>query len=748
MSFQSNKNQTDLPKSWHATSIAVKITAVVVWGVMPIAFAITIPLLSSLENEISKDYWWKLEQTHIAINQTFLAQPDISHNDLHQHVIKLKDKINFDYFNLQYRQNNSPDTISIGKQAVDASVYSHRFGAFVLTLSFPSIERGIELERMKYGSFIVLFTVILGLYLVYVIRNVLHAPFQRVIDATQNVIAGNLETRLDIKSNDEFGHLSLFFNHMIEELAAQQQCLTDANQYLESVIKNKDMALAESRSKSLFLANMSHEIRTPMTAILGYAEMLNHFGINDKKEQKEALETIYRNSKHLITIINDILDLSKIEADKLQVEAISFSPMKVINEVNQLMSLQAKEKGVRLEIEYDYPLPEVISNDPTRFKQILFNLIANALRFTSDGAVIVKISCSFEQQKLYVSVADNGIGLSDEQITRLFQPYVQAKVSIARQYGGTGLGLMIAKRLVNLMGGDVRVNSVVGEGAVFEFDISTGDLSNTEQRIKVTDNDLFPVEDFNHIPEFSGKILLVEDIIDNQKLISMYVNQSGLEIDIANNGKEGLNFALSHEYDLILMDMQMPVMDGLTATRKLRESNYQGSIIALTANVLKNEREVYLQAGCNAILSKPIIIDEFYSTIQTWLKPVTKKQTTIKKKGNSVSQSTASIKPSHTKKSVNQHFQRLVEQFLSSLKQEIIDIEALIKQENWAKCQKMFHNIKGRGGSFGFPEMTRWSAELEDLLKSEHYDEIEEKFNLFKEYAGSLSDGSLDDNKK
>ncbi len=719
----------ELSKSWKSTSIAVKITAVVVWGVMPIAFALTIPLLSSIEDEISKDHLWVVEQVHQHIESLAVDHKDIKPQQLKKELLKLQQQFDFPY--LQLLLNNH--TLVIGRPLPEHSKYNADYSITMagkpqilsIKMEFPSIRRGIELARMQYGSLIVIFTIILGLYLVYVIRSVLQAPFQRIIDATQSVTRGDLETRLDIHTHDEFGHLSRFFNHMIEELAQQQKSLSDTNQYLERALHNKDMALAESRAKSLFLANMSHEIRTPMTAILGYAESLHQFGIDDRQQQREALEAIYRNSKHLLNIINDILDLSKIEADKLEVESLLFSPVSMLQEVEQLMSIQAKEKGIHLQFINEYPLPEQICSDPTRLKQVLFNLLSNAIRFTENGRVTVRTQCDFDKDLLIFIVTDNGIGLTREQIKHIFQPYVQAEKSTARQYGGTGLGLMIAKRLVNLMGGKIGVTSIVDKGAVFKFTIQTGSLESIRRLTSDAQTSSVHFNSLNEIPKLSGKVLLVEDIEDNQKLISMYLRQTGLTIDIAVNGLEGLNKATKYNYNLILMDMQMPVMDGLEATRRLREENYNGTIIALTANVLKNETDIYLKAGCNAILSKPIVINEFYATVKQWLKPLETEQT-VKKAVQSPAANQSDM------------FQKLVQQFLLSLETELNNIEAFIENEDWQECQKVIHNIKGRGGSFGFDEITEMATQLDDLLKNGQNSDFKEQFMNFNKHCQSI----------
>ncbi|WP_198265624.1 ATP-binding protein [sulfur-oxidizing endosymbiont of Gigantopelta aegis] len=391
-----------------------------------------------------------------------------------------------------------------------------------------------------------------------------------------------------------------------------------------------------------------------------------------------------------------------------------------MTEVEQLMAIQAKEKGVKLRFRYDLPLPEKIHNDPTRLKQVLFNLISNALKFTREGEVNVTLSCHYQQEELHVSVQDNGIGLSKDQIDHLFQPYMQAKKSTSRQYGGTGLGLMIARRLVNLMGGDIEVDSKMSEGSVFTFSIVTGDLKNSPRLTEIKNNDLSIDNVSNNIPTLSGKILLVEDIADNQKLISMYLRQAGLDIDIADNGKDGFNKALNENYQLILMDIQMPIMDGLTATQYLREADYTAPIIALTANVLKNERETYLEAGFDDILTKPIILDEFYSSIKKWLKSDSKsKKVVIKQPGND-------------------SFQTLVQHFLHSLADELETMDTLVPQSEWLNCQKILHNIKGRGGSFGFPELTHLASELEALLKDKQYQAFQNKYTEFKRYSQTI----------
>ncbi len=428
------------------------------------------------------------------------------------------------------------------------------------------------------------------------------------------------------------------FNVDITDRKRVEAELMATNQQLqEATGRAKEMALlAEQASiaKSEFLANMSHEIRTPMTAILGFAEMLRTEGDPAKAphQRLEAIETIQRNGDYLLRLINDILDLSKIEAGKLDAEFTTCSPGQVLDEVVELMRVRADAKGLPLHLEYDGDLPEAIRCDPLRLRQILINLVGNAIRFTETGSVrIVARLLRFAARSalLQVDVIDTGIGLTAQQAMRLFRPFSQADSSTTRKFGGTGLGLTISKRLAEILGGDITFESDPGKGSTFSVTVETGDLDGVRMLARPAKAMALAVPEptaGNTAPavRIAGRVMLAEDGIDNQRLVRFILKKAGAEVSVADNGQIALDEALAARdrgdpFDLILMDMQMPVMDGYEATRTLRAVGYTGVIIALTAHAMAGDEAKCREAGCDAYLTKPIDRTVFLPTVAKWL---------------------------------------------------------------------------------------------------------------------------------
>ncbi len=370
-----------------------------------------------------------------------------------------------------------------------------------------------------------------------------------------------------------------------------------------------------NEAKSAFLANMSHEIRTPMTAILGYADVLFESGkIGEAPPLRvEAIETIRRNGKYLVELINDILDIAKVEAGKLVIERVTCSPSELMAEVITLMRMRAREKRLALAVEYDGPIPSVIQTDPIRLRQILVNLVGNAIKFTDAGGVKIAARCQRatceKDPVMEFDIIDSGIGLSGPQIAKLFQPFSQVDASAARRYGGTGLGLALSRRLARELGGDVSVTSQPGKGSTFRVTIATGSLDDVQMLADPTQiaEAKEPVANAGaEAVKLKGRILLAEDSPDCQKLIEFFLRRAGAQVVLANNGQEAVDKAFSGSFDMILMDMQMPVLDGYDATRELRRRGYKKPIIALTAHTMSGDRQKCLDAGCDDFANKPI----------------------------------------------------------------------------------------------------------------------------------------------
>ena len=411
-----------------------------------------------------------------------------------------------------------------------------------------------------------------------------------------------------------------------QELKNYFAAMDSANEALEDL---SEAAKTANQAKSEFLANMSHEIRTPMTAILGYSDVL--LGNLEVEENVSAATIIKRNGEYLLELINDILDLSKIEAGKLDIEHVACSPADVVGSVASLMRMRAELKGLPLQIEYVGGIPQTIVCDPTRLRQILINLVGNAIKFTETGSVRLVtrlVQGTARPPCLEFNVIDTGIGMTPEQASKLFQPFTQADSSTTRKFGGTGLGLTISKRLAEVLGGDITISSSPGKGSTFSVTVETGPLEGVPmlQNVVEAAAEKSPQAKASAAPalKLNCRILLAEDGFDNQRLITFVLKKSGAEVTLAENGLIAHDKALAaleagEPFDVILMDMQMPVMDGYTATQKLRDADYTRPIVALTANAMAGDDEKCLQAGCDGYATKPIDREKLFTTIAGFL---------------------------------------------------------------------------------------------------------------------------------
>jgi signal transduction histidine kinase/DNA-binding response OmpR family regulator len=480
----------------------------------------------------------------------------------------------------------------------------------------------------------------------------------------------------------------------------------------------KASAEAANNAKSSFLANMSHEIRTPMTAILGYSDLLVEPG-QTVSDRHDALHVIRRNARHLLDLINDVLDISKIEAGKMAVERIQTDLLKEIGDVISIMRPRAIEKGLNFRAEFIGDIPRTIQTDPLRIKQILMNLLGNGMKFTERGELCVRVRC--EQvpgdSRIHFDISDTGLGMSPEQLSRLFQPFMQADESTTRRFGGTGLGLTISQRLARLLGGDITVSSEVGRGSTFSVAIAGGSLDGIEMLHDVQESMLF-----SNLPQtptakisLTGRILLVEDGLDNQQLISLHLRKAGATVAIAENGRIGVETAYAEPFDVILMDMQMPEMDGYTAATILRAKGMMLPIIALTAHAMTEDRAKCLAAGCSDYLSKPVPKELLLRTVAA----------AMNKSPRDTSQPSTEPAPEATTHATlrssfagDPDMQELIQEFVSRLPQRAARMMELLRDQDIEQLRQTVHQLKGAGGGYGFGEITHRATDVEKTIKA------------------------------
>jgi signal transduction histidine kinase/ActR/RegA family two-component response regulator len=455
-------------------------------------------------------------------------------------------------------------------------------------------------------------------------------PAYRLLAAFLVVL--NIFTWKFIGSLDDF-RVSFSAKRLQRELG---EALERRNAELERLVAERTEELQSARaaadaanaSKSTFLANMSHEIRTPMTAILGFADLLAD-PAQTPSDREACISTIRRQGDHLLNVINDILDLSKIEADKLVVESIPTPIAAVLDDVRASLTPRANAKGIELRFVAPRPLPAQILTDPTRLRQILINIVGNAIKFTPAGSITVTAVVEPEGF-LRFDVADTGIGMNPDQVSRLFKPFSQADDSTTRKYGGTGLGLTISKRLARLLGGDIQVESTPDRGSTFTLTINPGNLADVPRVpwVPGASASRAAPPTTTHGVVLRGRILLAEDGPDNQRLIAHHLRRAGAAVVIADNGRVALDAVAAAEregrpFDLIILDMQMPELDGYGAAAELRRRSITIPILALTAHAMNGDRERCLAAGCDEFASKPIDAQSLLETCAAMLRHAT-----------------------------------------------------------------------------------------------------------------------------
>ncbi len=515
-----------------------------------------------------------------------------------------------------------------------------------------------------------------------------------------------------------------------EDLATANQDLAQSNNELEQATEIAEHA---NELKSSFLANMSHEIRTPLTAIIGFTEHALD-PQTDIVERNGYLHRVRRSGQHLLRLINEILDLSKIEAEKLELEDNPINLFELLGDIESFGLALAQEKGLQFKVLYNYPLPLMFNGDLFRIRQVLYNLCGNAIKFTTQGNVSILVNYLPKNNQLHFSIQDTGIGMTAEELKLLFQPFVQADSSITRKYGGSGLGLVISQKLMQLMGGELTVESTKGRGSHFDIFVH----SNIENP-KLVEQLPHPIG-----KEPAGKaeamkqyldaqVLVAEDNPDNQVLIELLLKPLGINYTIVENGVLAVESAILTAYDLILMDIQMPEMSGTEAVSLMRNAGIDCPIIALTANIMKEDIKSYLACGFDGTLAKPIQKPLFYEALNQYLKKDLSSDLS-----SDLAQNPQSIDALIEQLHSGDAFNQLKTRFTSHLPDMAKDMEDSLNASNWSNLKQQAHSIKGSAGSMGYPELTKQAAQIEQLIIHENYQSADVATRLFIETCLSI----------
>ena len=477
------------------------------------------------------------------------------------------------------------------------------------------------------------------------------------------------------------------------KLAKQNNVLKEMSQKLK----------AADAAKSLFLANMSHEIRTPLTSIIGYGEMLRTSDIPKEKEEG-VVAAICNNGEHLLQLINDILDMSKIEANQLQIEIIDVLLPRWLTNIIDIVAQRAEGKGLEFKVDFKFPLPSRFQSDPTRLQQILLNLLNNAIKFTSSGSVLLEVESAID--RLIFSVSDTGIGINKEQQAHIFDAFAQAEFSTNRKFGGTGLGLNISQHLAKLLGGEISVESTLGKGSKFTVTTRLNPVAENEWLkdkeqwySKVTEG-----RESLEWPTLKGRVLVAEDQTEIQQLIRMLLEYSGLEVVTVNNGRDLVDTALENHFDLILTDIQMPGLSGIDALEEMQKYGCLTPTIALTANAMVHQTESYREAGFIDYICKPFSRLQFIQTISTHMVKASEAQRLFEQKIAAEANEIAKV-------------------FLDNLPNQMALTEEHFKNGDWKELGEVAHAVKGGALTFGFDSVGKLAADLEQATLQSHHNQ-------------------------
>ncbi len=505
--------------------------------------------------------------------------------------------------------------------------------------------------------------------------------------------------------------------------------------HLEDIKKQlriaKDQADAASAAKSAFVANMSHEIRTPLNAVLGFADVLRRGMATSHEEEMEYLDLIHRSGRHLLELINNILDLAKIESGHLQLESLNFASHQVVHDVVSVLSARAKERGLKLLSAFESALPEQIESDPTKFRQIITNLVGNAIKFTEQGSVTVAVSAVRGKRMLRVEVRDTGIGMTPEQAQKVFAAFEQADTSTTRKFGGTGLGLSISRQFAEAMGGTLTVTSQLGVGSTFALELPLTlnrqtqwiDPKQISSHLRTGESDV----QVTTAKCLTGlRILVADDAEANRRLIGLILTRAGACVTTCADGEEALNQLVQQKFDLAVIDMQMPVLDGYEATRRLRSQGLPLPVIALTGNAMKGDRQRSLDAGCNDFLTKPVNVDLLIQTAAQWTGRtfgtvgMEQEQQILETTHELVKECQQALPAIQSSLPMDDdEIREIVCDYIPRMQERVLVLSTAIKEGDWSTALHESHWLKGSAGTTGFSSISALAGQLDELLKSE-----------------------------
>ena len=644
---------------------------------------------------------------------------------------------------------------------------SQRIGQVRVYLTTRPLQAALASALRDLLLQIVILDVVIILLLTLVIRRVLLKPLARLERTMDALRDGNLEARAHLDSRDELGTIADTFNRMAFELGRKQSELVDKTKRLESLASDqeariaartrelrlaKEQAEAAAQAKSEFLANMSHEIRTPMNGVVGMVELLRQTPLS--APQQEYLATLSSSADSLLSILDDVLDISKIEAGRLQLETVPFDLRKKLDQVCQLAKAQAADKPVSIVLDYEEIAPTWLIGDPVRLRQVLVNLVGNAVKFTAQGHVRISLRCLTRTSKtasLRFEVEDTGIGIDEGAKASIFDKFTQADSSIPRHYGGTGLGLAISRELIARMGGRLEVTSRKGHGSTFYFTLPLP-LANEEisshASVSGTASPL--------LMGFNAHILLVEDNRTNQRVAQGLLETLGCRVDTAENGQEALERFSRSRHHAILMDVNMPVMDGLEATRCLREQEQKNThasiveprripIIAMTAQAMPEDRQRCLDAGMDDYIAKPITRAILHRVLSRFLDTETPLLEAARP-GTGLSQATTPpvvLDASHLQyvaQNQSNVIDEIVEMALNDLPAKLQKVDMALQHGDAGGLEQAIHSLSGIASSVGGQVLAQLARHLETMARQNDFQGCQQRQSALRHEVERLCD--------